>query len=86
MTGLRLKAESFLVGNPNVGKKLFSANPAVGLYVPVRIFVYEGSNGHTYVSYEVPSATLGQLNNPKVSMIARMLDKKIQSIAQAATE
>jgi uncharacterized protein (DUF302 family) len=85
MTGLHLKAESFLVGNPNVGKKLFSADPGVGLYVPVRIFVYQGSGGHTYVSYEKPSATLGQLNNPKVSMIAKMLDKKIQSIAQAAT-
>lgn len=86
MTGLHLKAESFLVGNPNVGKKLFSADPGVGLYVPVRIFVYEGSGGHTFVSYEKPSATLGQLNNPKVSMIAKMLDKKIQSIAQTATK
>lgn len=86
MTGLHLKAESFLVGNPSMGKKLFTEDPGVGLYVPVRIFVYEGSGGHTYVSYEKPSATLGQLNNPKVSMIAKMLDKKIKSIAQAATE
>jgi uncharacterized protein (DUF302 family) len=85
MTGLQLKAESFLVGNPNVGKKLFSADHAVGLFVPVRIFVFEGSDGHTYVSYAKPSAALGQLDNPKVSMIAQMLDKKIQGIAQAAT-
>jgi uncharacterized protein (DUF302 family) len=86
MTGLHLNAESFLVGNPNVGKKLFSADPAVGLYVPVRIFVYEGSDGHTYVTYERPSAALGQFNNPKVSMIAKMLDEKVQRIAQQATE
>ena len=85
MTGLQLKAESFLVGNPNMGKKLFTADRAVGLFVPVRIFVYEDSDGHTYVSYEKPSAALGQLNNPQVSMMAKMLDMKIQGIAQAAT-
>jgi uncharacterized protein (DUF302 family) len=85
MTGLQLKAESFLVGNPNMGKKLFTADHSVGLFVPVRIFVYEGSDGHAYVSYEKPSAALGQLNNSKVSMMAQMLDKKIQGIAQAAT-
>ena len=85
MTGLQLKAESFLVGNPNMGKKLFSADRAVGLYVPVRIFVYEGSDGHAYVTYEKPSAALGQLNNQQVSMMAKMLDMKIQGIAQAAT-
>lgn len=85
MTGLQLKGESFLVGNPNMGKKLFTADPAVGVFVPVRIFVYKGSDGHTYVSYEKPSARLGQLNNPQVSMMAQMLDQKIQGIAQAAT-
>jgi uncharacterized protein (DUF302 family) len=85
MTGLQLKAESFLVGNPNVGKKLFTADHAVGLFVPVRIFVYEDTDGHTYVSYAKPSASLGQLKNDQVSMIANMLDEKIQNIAQGAT-
>ena len=75
-----------LVDVPIVGKKLFTAGHAVGLFVPVRIFVYEGTDGHTYVSYLKPSAALGQLNNPQVSMIAQMLDQKIQGIAQAATE
>lgn len=85
MTGLQLKAESFLVGNPNMGKKLFSTDRSVGLFVPPRIFVYEGTNGHTYVSYEKPSAALGQLNNSNVSMMADMLDKKLHGIAEAAT-
>lgn len=85
MTGLHLKAESFFVGNPNMGKKLFTADSAVGLFVPVRIFVYEDPDGHVYVSYEKPSAMLGQLNNSKVTMAAQMLDQKIQGIAQAAT-
>src|SRR5574340_381431 len=40
MTGLKLKATLFLVGNPTVGKMLFEQNHGVGLYVPLRVFVY----------------------------------------------
>jgi uncharacterized protein (DUF302 family) len=85
MTGLHMKGESFLVGNPNVGKKLFHVDHEVGLFIPPRIFVYQAENGHTYVSYDKPSAELDQLNNAKVSMMAKMLDKKLHSIAQSAT-
>lgn len=86
MTGLRLQGQAFFVGNPNMGKKLFSADHAVGLFVPVRIFVYQAKNGHTYVSYEKPSAGLGQLNNQKVSMMAKMLDMKLHMVAESATK
>ncbi|MGH9438864.1 MAG: DUF302 domain-containing protein [Terriglobia bacterium] len=84
-TGLRLKGESFFVGDPNGAKELFTVEPAVGVIAPLRIFVYEGSDGHTYVSYEKPSARLDQLNNPEVSMMTKIVDMKIQAIAQAAT-
>jgi uncharacterized protein (DUF302 family) len=87
MTGLRLKATLFLVGNPTVGKKLFEQNHAVGLYVPLRVFVYEDNvyedkDGKTYVSYDKPSELLGQLNNPEIDQTARMLDEKLDSLVQ----
>ncbi len=85
MTGFHMKGEAFLVGNPNVGKKLFSVDHAVGLFIPPRIFVYQAKDGHTYVSYDEPSAEMGQLNNAKISMMAKMLDKKLHSIAESAT-
>src|SRR5260370_23965553 len=40
MTGLSLKATLFVVGNPTVGKQLFEQDHGVGLYVPLRVFVY----------------------------------------------
>ena len=46
MTGLTLNATLFLVGNPTVGKQLFEQNHSVGLYVPLRVFVYTGQNGN----------------------------------------
>lgn len=82
MTGLKLRATLFLVGNPMVGKKLFEQNHAVGLYVPVRVFVYEGTDGKTYLSYDKPSALLGQFNNEEINKTAAMLDQKLDGLAQ----
>lgn len=84
MTGLNLKATLFLVGNPTVGKKLFDQNHGVGLYVPLRVFVYE-ADGKTYVSYDKPSSLLQQFNDKQIDMVAGMLDQKIQGLAQMAT-
>lgn len=85
MTGLKLRANLFLVGNPTVGKKIFEQDPAAGLYVPLRVFVYEGKDGKTYVSYDKPSSLLAPLNNKDIDMTAGMLDQKLEGLAQMAT-
>jgi uncharacterized protein (DUF302 family) len=85
MTGLNLKVTLFLVGNPTVGKKLFDQNHGVGLYVPLRVFVYENADGKTFVSYDKPSSLLEQFNDKQIDMVAGMLDQKIQGLAQMAT-
>lgn len=85
MAGLKLKATLFLVGNPTVGKQLFEQDHGVGLYVPLRVFVTEGEDGKTYVSYEKPSSVLKQFNNQKIDMVGGMLDQKIQGLAETAT-
>lgn len=86
MTGLKLKATLFLVGNPTVGKSLFEQNHAVGLYVPLRVFVYEDKDGKTYVSYDKPSSLLGQFNNQEIAQTAAMLDQRLQSLVQMVTK
>jgi len=85
MAGLKLKASVFLVGNPTVGKKLFEQDHGVGLYVPIRVFVTEGKDGKTYLSYDKPSVVLKQFNNGEIDMVAGMLDQKLQGLAQMAT-
>ncbi len=76
MTGLSINAHSFFIGNPNVGKQAFSADPSVGLVIPVRVNVYE-QNGATYVNYFKPSDLFSSFNNSKVKMIAGKLDEKL---------
>lgn len=86
MTGLQLKAKLFLVGNPTVGKQLFEQDHAVGLYVPIRVFVYSDANGKTFIAYDKPSTVLGQFQNEKIGMVAQMLDQKIEGLATMAAQ
>ncbi|MEO6869525.1 MAG: DUF302 domain-containing protein [Ginsengibacter sp.] len=76
MTGLSINAHSFFVGNPTVGKQAFSADPSVGLVIPVRINVYE-QGGATYVNYFKPTDLFSSFNNSNVKMLAQKLDEKL---------
>lgn len=85
MTGLKLEgAESFLVGNPRVGKELFGINPAVASVIPSRISVW-ADHGTTYVGYFKPSAMLGMISSQLVNS-GTMLDEKFEKIVQEATK
>ncbi len=77
MTGLKVESETIFVGNPNVGKQLFSEEPGAGVAVPVRINVYKNASGKTVVRYIPPSNELGSFGNPKVDQVAKMLDGKL---------
>lgn len=86
MAGMSLKATLFLVGSPTVGKQIFEQDHAAGLYIPLRVFVYEDAAGKTFVSYDTPSSLLGQFQNDKVRMVADMLDKNIGGLATMAAQ
>ncbi|MDE2112659.1 MAG: DUF302 domain-containing protein [Alphaproteobacteria bacterium] len=85
MTGLKLEgAQSILVGNPQMGKKAFGMDPAAGVVLPARIYVW-ADHGKTYVGYFAPSSQLAQIS-PGFSMMSGMLDQKFAMIVKRATQ
>jgi uncharacterized protein (DUF302 family) len=86
MTGLKLKATLFLVGNPTVGKKVFEQNHGAGLYMPLRVYVYEDKDGKTYVSYDKPSSLLAQFDNAEINQTAAMLDQKLDGLVHMVAQ
>jgi len=77
MTGLQLNATSLFIGNPTIGKKLFSADRGAGVAVPVRVNIYQNQDGTTYINYVKPSQQLAPFKNDAVSTIGQMLDNKL---------
>lgn len=77
MTGLSVKNVSLFVGNPQIGKKLFSQNKGIGIAVPARLNIYEDNDGKTYINYVKPSFQMKNFQNEKIQKIGMMLDKKL---------
>lgn len=86
MTGLELKGTLFLVGNPNVGKQVFEQDPAAGLYLPLRVYIYQGSDRKTYLSYDKPSVVLKPFNNSSIDQTAGMLDQKLDMLTHMVAQ
>jgi uncharacterized protein (DUF302 family) len=80
MTGLHVESETLFVGNPQVGKKLFTADPGVGLVVPIRVNIYRDAGGRTMVSYLPPSVLLKQYGNQQIDAVAEQLDMKLHKM------
>jgi uncharacterized protein (DUF302 family) len=80
MTGLKLRSETFFVGNPTTGKKLFTAQKGVGVLIPVRVNIYVNNEGKTIVSYLEPSKELGAFHDPMLVRMGLMLDKNLAMV------
>jgi uncharacterized protein (DUF302 family) len=86
MTGLELKGTLFLVGNPTVGKQVFEHNPAAGLYLPLRVYIYKDQDGKTYLTYDKPSVVLKPFNNSSIDQTAGMLDQKLDMLTHMVAQ
>ena len=86
MTGLDMKGTLFLIGNPNVGKQVFEKDPAAGLYLPLRVYIYQGSDSKTYLSYDKPSVVLKPFNNASIDQTAGMLDQKLDMLTHMVAQ
>jgi uncharacterized protein (DUF302 family) len=79
--GLRyLKARLYVIGNPLIAASMTKEQPAVALYVPLPVFVYE-EDGQTVVTYDRPSAMLSQFASKQIAETAVMLDGKLSKLA-----
>ncbi|HEY9802382.1 MAG TPA: DUF302 domain-containing protein [Leptolyngbyaceae cyanobacterium] len=71
----------YLIGNPLIAHQMIEQNPAVGLYVPPRLLVFDDYDGKTYVTYDKPSSMLSQFDNALILKISQMLDQRFQDTA-----
>jgi uncharacterized protein (DUF302 family) len=71
-------------GNPQMGKMLFAADPAAGLEMPARIYIFE-RRGQTVVSYYKPSVGFSNYTHPDFKKMGMMMDEMLQKIVIEGT-
>lgn len=84
--GLEMVPAQLLVfGNPRLGTPAMQADPRAGLYLPLRVLVYEDAGGQVWLTYETPGAMLGELEIAKdAEVIGRMTGALEALTAKAA--
>lgn len=74
-------AQLLIFGNPRLGTAIMTQDPAAGLDLPLRVLVYQDSQGNTWISYHNPGAlekSYRLTGNPAI--------KKIQGALGAITD
>lgn len=74
------RATTYVFGNALIAIEMTKHVSSVGLYVPLRLFVEETAPEHVRVTYDFPSATLGQFGSTEVAAVARSLDAKVERL------
>ena len=76
-TGRPTRATTYVFGNALIAVQMTKHASRVGLYVPLRLFVQEIAPERILLTYDLPSATLGQFGSGDVDAVAHELDAKV---------
>jgi uncharacterized protein (DUF302 family) len=87
MVGATIKGSKTLeFGKPDMGKMVLTNAPEAGLEMPAKLYVYEGADGKTVVSYYKPSGGFDHYGKEPTSMAGQMMDKTLADIVAEGTQ
>jgi uncharacterized protein (DUF302 family) len=85
LAGKPRRVIQYSVGNPLLAIQMIERVPEVALYAPLRLAVYEGEQGKTFIAYDRFSSLLAQYQQPEVTRVAQHVEEKLEElVAQAA--
>jgi uncharacterized protein (DUF302 family) len=81
-----LKEKLYIIGNPLIAQHFLKYSAEAGLYVPIRVQVYENARGNTCLSYDRPSSLLQvcAVTEEEFVQAAADLDQKVEHLVQKA--
>jgi uncharacterized protein (DUF302 family) len=71
----------YAIGNPLIAKAVSDKAPAICLYTPLRLAVYESPDtNETIASYDSPASLFGSFGVPEAAKIGAMLEQKFEDL------
>jgi uncharacterized protein (DUF302 family) len=80
LKGARGNVTEYFIGNILSAVEMTSANPAAGLYAPLRVVVYAGPKGGSVIEYDRPSTQLSQYHDADIDAMGRSLDDRLDRL------
>ena len=82
--GVKSKAMQYEIGNPLAATRMTRHQLAAGLYAPLRVYLYEDSQGRAVFEYDLPSSLFGQFGDERVTAVGRELDMELAKALEVA--
>ncbi len=73
-----------IFGNPKLGTPAMQDDPLAGLYLPLRVLVYEDGDGQTWLAYQDPAAMLADLDVPDGAVYVAKMTGALASVTGKA--
>lgn len=82
--GTPIGASQLLIfGNPALGTPAIQADPLAGLYLPLKVLVYEDAEG-VWLAYELPAETFDDLAVPEDAEVIGQMSGALAKLTAAA--
>ena len=82
MSGHRLRAVTYMMGNNVIAETMFRHDPGIILYAPLRTAIYETASGHVQISIDQPSSKFASFGDPRIAAVGLELDTKLAELLQ----
>jgi uncharacterized protein (DUF302 family) len=79
-------AIQYEIGNPLTASRMTKHKLAAALYAPLRVVLYDNSNGGSTFEYDKPSTLFGQFGDAEVDKVAHDLDQELDQALRRAAE
>jgi len=80
LKGARGDVTEYFIGNILSAVEMTSANPAAGLYAPLRVIVYASPKGGSVIEWDRPSTQLSQYHDADIDAMGRSLDERLERL------
>lgn len=69
--------------NPGLAHKALEAEPAIGVFLPCNVDVFQGEDGATYVQAVRPDVMFSRVKNPELEPIAADVNERLKRVLAA---
>ncbi|WP_170478802.1 DUF302 domain-containing protein [Ruegeria arenilitoris] len=85
--GISIPANQVLIfGNPALGTPAMQIDPGAGLFLPLKVQVYEDASGRVWLAYEDPKETMDKFDKMEKSPVIDKMRGALAKLTSAAAE
>lgn len=83
LSGSRVPAIEYLIGNHTIAETMFRRDPNALLYAPLRVLVFSDDSGAAVFAIDRPSTVFAGLGRDDIAATGRLLDHKVAGLLAA---